>query len=209
TYARNQRKVPSITGHVVPEPVRTRAQYEKTILEPMYHDIAPHDPLGLLHAEWLNSRGAIARFDRNAIEIRLIDTQEQPGADLAIAALVVGVIERLYRGRTTTLAAADAIETDVLAGILRGCVERGEDAMIYDEAYLRVLGVDGPKTAGEIWRTLAEPLATSLAPHRAALDVVLNDGTLATRLLRAIGDRIDASTLAATYRRLCDCLAEG
>ncbi|HAL85576.1 MAG TPA: hypothetical protein DCM31_01010, partial [Deferribacteraceae bacterium] len=37
----------------------------------MYRDIAPYDPECILQEEWLNSRGAIARFDRKAIEIRL------------------------------------------------------------------------------------------------------------------------------------------
>ena len=38
----------------------------------------------------MNSRGAIARFDRNAIEIRVIDVQECPKADLAIAIFIQG-----------------------------------------------------------------------------------------------------------------------
>jgi glutamate---cysteine ligase / carboxylate-amine ligase len=39
-------------------------------------------PDGVLNPLFLNSRGAIARFDRNAIEIRTIDIQECPAADL-------------------------------------------------------------------------------------------------------------------------------
>ena len=46
-------------------------------------------PTGILQFEWLNSHGAIARFDRQTIEIRVLDAQEHPGADLAIAQLVV------------------------------------------------------------------------------------------------------------------------
>jgi carboxylate-amine ligase len=210
TYARNQRSVPSITGRVIPEPVRTGAQYQSVILEPMYRDIAPHDPDGILPFEWLNSRGAIARFDRQAIEIRLIDAQEQPAADLAIAALVISVVERLYRGADAVLDAADAVDTDVLAGILRQCVKDGENARIDNADYLRVFGIAGrSQSAGDIWRTLAKASAREIAPHRAALDVILNEGTLASRLLQSVGPDVNAKTLLATYRRLCDCLAHG
>ena len=210
TYARNQRSVPSITGRVIPEPVRTGAQYQSVILEPMYRDIAPHDPDGILQFEWLNSRGAITRFDRQTIEIRLIDAQEQPAADLAIAALVISVVERLYRGADAVLDAADAIDTDVLAGILRQCVKDGENARIDNADYLRVFGIpDRSQSAADVWRTLAHASEHRLAPHRAPLDVILNEGTLASRLLQSVGPDVNAKTLLATYRRLCDCLAHG
>ncbi len=210
TYARNQRRVPSITGRVIPEPVRSKAQYQSVILEPMYRDIASHDPDGILAFEWLNSRGAIARFDRQAIEIRLIDTQEQPGADLAIAALVVAVVKRLYGGADALLDAADALDGDVLAGILGQCVEHGENARIDNADYLRVLGIsDASPSAGEVWRVLAKQLQQQIAPHRDALDVILAQGTLANRLLRSVGPVVNAKTLLSTYRRLCDCLAHG
>ena len=209
-YARNQQRVPPITGRVVPEPVRTFAQYQDVILAPMYRAIAPHDPDGILQFEWLNSHGAIARFDRQAIEIRLLDTQEHPGADLAIAALVVAVVQRLYQGSDAVLDAADAISTDALAGILRKCVVHGERARIDDADYLRVLGVaDAPRDASAIWRALAQHVAPQLTQHRDALDVILNQGTLASRVRRSVGERVDAASLRRAYEQLCECLAQG
>ena len=59
-----------MAGRVIPEPVFDKKSYEEQIFQRIYADIAPHDPQGILQHEWLNSRGAIARFDRNAIEIR-------------------------------------------------------------------------------------------------------------------------------------------
>ena len=66
-YRTNASRVPTMTGAVVPEPVRSHQQYVEQILQPMYRQIAPFDPDGLLADEWLNARGAIARFDRSAI----------------------------------------------------------------------------------------------------------------------------------------------
>ncbi|MDW8287787.1 MAG: glutamate-cysteine ligase family protein, partial [Flammeovirgaceae bacterium] len=84
TYRHNQDKIPSITGKVIPEQVFTQQDYEEKIFKPIIRDIRPYDQEGILDRHFLNSRGAIARFDRGAIEIRIIDTQECPKADLAI-----------------------------------------------------------------------------------------------------------------------------
>jgi carboxylate-amine ligase len=107
------------------------------------------------------------------------------------------------------LDAADAIDTDELAGILQQCVKHGEAARIDHADYLRVLGIAGVQTAGEAWRALATMSQRKLASHREALDVILNEGTLSTRLQRSVGPNVNAASLLATYRRLCDCLAEG
>ena len=54
----------------------------------MHNQVVPRD-------EWLNARGAIARFGRGTIEIRVLDVQECPQADLAICAAVVEVLQAL------------------------------------------------------------------------------------------------------------------
>jgi hypothetical protein len=142
-YWNNSDAVPTIAGQVIPETVSTRAEYEELILAPMYRDIAPFDPQRILRHEWLNSRGAIARFDRNAIEIRVVDTQECPQADLAIAAAASSVVRRLYRNGETGLAAQQAIATQALAAILRSCIADAEQAMIDNTEYLALLGFPG------------------------------------------------------------------
>src|SRR5207237_8475181 len=66
-YRDASRGVPAITGKVIPETVTDRADYEQRILAPMYVQIQDYDPAGVLRHEWLNSRGAIARLDRDDI----------------------------------------------------------------------------------------------------------------------------------------------
>jgi gamma-glutamyl:cysteine ligase YbdK (ATP-grasp superfamily) len=206
TYARNQARIPSITGQIVPEPVSSRADYETKILGPMFQDIAAHDTDGILGYEWLNSRGAIARFDRNAIEIRLLDTQERPAADLAIAALVARVVERMFRdaGRA---AAANAIDTPLLAALLRRCIVDAEATVVDEREVLDLFGVAERRLgAGELWRRLAG--TEELGPHREPLAVIFTEGTLASRLRRTVG-QTDRARLEAVYRRLRKCLALG
>ena len=86
-YKTNQARIPSITGKVIPEAIFSKRNYLNTIYEKIKKDIAPFDPDNVLNPIWVNSRGAIPRFDRGSIEIRLMDIQECPTADMAIISL--------------------------------------------------------------------------------------------------------------------------
>jgi len=92
-YKENQKLIPSITGQVIPEPIFSQRNYQSKIFDRIKGDILPHDPEGILDPIWLNSRGAIARFDRGSIEIRVMDVQECPGADMAIQSLVISALK--------------------------------------------------------------------------------------------------------------------
>ena len=190
-YKRNQARIPSIAGAVIPEPVFTEADYRREILGRTYADIAPFDPAGLLQHEFLNSRGAIARFERDASEIRLLDTQETPAADLAIASLVSAVLRALVTERWAPLAALCSRATTPLAALLDATIRDGEAAIVEHAPLRAVLGwPGGPAPAGALWAHLA---AAVLGPGElepalaAALDVVLDEGPLARRILRACG----------------------
>jgi glutamate---cysteine ligase / carboxylate-amine ligase len=212
-YRDNSARVPSLTGDVIPETVTTRAEYENKVLRPMYRDIAPLDPGGVLQHEWLNSRGAIARFSRNAIEIRVMDVQECPLADVALAGLIIDVVQALYEERYATLASQQAAPTAVLSRVLAACVANGERGEINEPKYLRVFGEQSRMSAGELWRRLAERLEANGARHHALwtgpADVVLTRGPLARRLLAVLGPQPSRGDLHAVYRELCDRLAAG
>jgi carboxylate-amine ligase len=210
-YRTAVRRVPSVIGQVIPDTVNSRAEYEAQVLAPMYRDIAPLDPDGVLQHEWLNARGAIARFDRSAIEIRLIDLQECPQADLAIAAAATAVVRALYEASWSPLALQHAFDTDALVSILLACIRDAEQAVIDDAGYLRLFGFpDRQCQAGELWRHLIE--ATSLDDSEAwrePLGVILKQGPLARRILRAAGADASSARLHSVYGALCDCLETG
>lgn len=208
-YLTNQITIPSVNGPIVPEPVASRAEYEKRILEPMYQDIAPHDPEGILQYEWLNSRGAIARFDRNAIEIRLMDAQECPSADIAVATLVVETIRALVEERYAPLSELLAWPTEPLREQLFEGVRDADRANVTDAAYCDLWGVAGAISAVELWRRIADDLSEkpALEAVRPLLDTIFNEGCLARRIVRATGLDPDLSRLREVYRRLADCLA--
>jgi hypothetical protein len=200
--------VPSVAGLVIPEPVFTRADYERLIFQPMYDEIAPLDPDEVLRQEFLNARGAIARFDRNTIEIRVLDVQECPRADLAICQAVVAVLEALCEERWTSFAEQCEIGVPPLAGVLLDTIRAAEKATISNAGYLRQLGWTGASaTAGELWARLIDEVVPAAARERSELDVILQHGPLARRIERALNG--DVQRLPMVYGRLCDCLAQG
>ena len=208
TYRHNQARIPSITGQVIPERLFTEAEY-RGLFERIAADIRPHDPEGVLDPLFLNSRGAIARFDRNAIEIRTIDIQECPAADLAVIAAVVALLQRLVAERDAPYRAQQEWPEDMLAEILLEVARDGDQARIADADYLSMLGLRGRAlTAGEAWRQLCEAASDALAEPRPALRRILAEGPLARRMLRALGSSPSRKQLAGACGELAACLAD-
>lgn len=201
-YRFNARRVPSIAGQIVPEPVYTRGDYEAQILARLYRDIAPFDPEGILQYEWLNARGAIARFDRQAIEIRVLDIQECPAADLAICRAIVAVLRRLVAQEWRTTAEQQAFATEPLARLLLGCIRDAHQYVIEDRDYLCHFGIAEACPAGDVWRTLLAG-TPECGPE---LRVILDQGPLSARIARAV--QSDQRPLAEWYALLCDALRE-
>jgi hypothetical protein len=205
--------IPAIAGMVVPEPVLSKQEYEERILHRIYRDIAPHDPKHILRYEWLNSRGAIARFDRNAIEIRLLDVQECPLADIAIAVLIIEVLKKITSEVWIPLAAQTLPTEEQLAEILTATILSGEQAVVDNLLYLACFGLKEPISAGGLWNYLAAQVEPELkkAPSdvQQALAAILAKGTLAGRLTTALNPGVDHEQLTTTYRQLSTCLEHG
>ena len=98
-YLHHQENMPSFMGSLIPEPVYSEDDYNLRIFLPIRQDIAPFDQQNIMEHHFLNSRGAIARFDRGAIEIRVIDTQECPAVDVAVADIITQVIKSMVEER--------------------------------------------------------------------------------------------------------------
>ncbi|MDT8439358.1 MAG: glutamate-cysteine ligase family protein [Wenzhouxiangellaceae bacterium] len=205
-YRDNQRAVPEISGLVIPEAVDSIADYHARILEPMYRAIASHDPDGILADDWLNSRAAIARFERQTIEIRILDLQECPAMDLAIAAAVVALVKTLYDG-ALAFDRLQALDTGALARMLFACAEFGSAARLSAPDWCRAFGLDEGVRAGDAWRLLAERgWLGDGAP--AALAPILERGTLAERITGRLGPAPDSPAILETWRVLADCLRD-
>ena len=213
TYRLNSIKIPSITGKVIPEPVTTKKEYQQQILDPMYKDIAPFDPDYILQDEWLNARGAIARFDRNAIEIRVLDTQETPAADLAIASLIIETTKKLTEHIWSNSKLQNSVNTDKLATILRDVIINAEQSVIEDRDYLRLFKFPDKKCiAQELWQYLHESIELDNKNYPEScnniISFILKNGPLARRIINATGKDVKRPALEETYRNLSNSLIE-
>jgi gamma-glutamyl:cysteine ligase YbdK (ATP-grasp superfamily) len=95
-YKLNQREVSSVTGDVVPEYVSSFNEYHLKIIEKYSSEMAQAgaDEL-ILHKDWVNSRGVIFRFDRKAVEIRVMDEQECIKSDVAASCFIRALLRGL------------------------------------------------------------------------------------------------------------------
>jgi hypothetical protein len=217
-YRGNAKRVPSVTGSVVPERVRTRAEYRHDILARIYDDLAPYDPEGVLRHEWVNARGAIARMGRGSIEIRVIDSQECATSDVAVVAAVTGAVRFLADGPLAHPGSADGIDMDTLVDVLERCIWQGERAYVDDLGYRAVLGMESraAPTAKDVWRHLIDVGAGTdpvSEEWQESFEALLEEGPLARRILDALGEASGGAQLRgrlmSVYGRLADCLSRG
>jgi hypothetical protein len=213
-YRNNARRVPSVAGDIIPERVFARGEYETELLGRIYADLAPLDPAQVLRHEWVNSRGCIARFDRMAIEIRLIDMQECPLADLAVAAAVVCAVRCLVEEHWCSSREQRGWHERELAALLLAGVRDADHAVIANGKFLDAFGFPerGRARVCDLWQHLVETLMSrdpKFPEWSAALHTILARGCLARRILSAAGPEPERSALHEVYSRLADCLASG
>ena len=202
-YRVNSAKLRTLCGHVIPEPVYSQADYEKEIFDPIAAQLAPHDPEGVLEARFSNSRGAIARFDRDSIEIRLLDIQECPAADLAVLRTIIALLRELVSETRVPLAEQKIVPVKPLKALFDAAVDQGGDAMVTELTVLRAFGADANgASAAELWRGVIErlrPVEHASGIEQEALAVICSHGNLAKRILKA---RDQGESIDSIYRRL-------
>lgn len=208
-YKSNQKEIPELTGLVIPERSFSKVDYYATIFEPIKKAIQPYDKDKILDQHFLNSRGAIARFDRNAIEIRLMDIQECPKADLAICAFLIEILKALINKEFCSLKEQKAWTKEQLFPLLNDVIKHAENSIVGNKEYLNLFGLNDFVTVKEVWKHLFQSVKSKLhKSHHNAIELILEEGTLATRILNAIGDDSSEKHIISVYRQLQDCLKQ-
>lgn len=209
-YEKNQSKIPVLTGKVIPEKLFTKHGYQKHVYDRIASAIKPFDTENILKPVWLNSRGAMARFDRGAIEIRIIDIQECPGADMAIVALLVHLLRLLVNQKLVSFDAQQSFETDDLYSIFKSCVKNAGGARIESEAYLQAWGLNRSVSGRELWAELIERVNSAypedFKPWINTIRQINGQGTLAERMMTALGPEFEHGRLREICGQLVNCL---
>ena len=208
-YKTNQKEIPEMTGLVIPERVFTKADYYATIFEPIKQVIKKYDTNNILDHHFLNSRGAIARFDRNAIEIRLVDIQECPKADIAICVLIIEVLKLLVNEDTTSLKKQKKWLKQDLYSILNAVIKDGEVYNILNLDYLELFGIKQVTNVKNVWHHLYMLVKENITEdYQKALEIIFNHGTLSTRIVKALNQDVSVKNIELVYNQLAECLEE-
>ncbi|MEM2117688.1 MAG: glutamate-cysteine ligase family protein [Candidatus Bathyarchaeia archaeon] len=120
-YMLNQKEVPSVTGDVVPEYVSSFKQYKEGIIGKYSLDLVKagvNDHLP--YQDWVNSRGVIFRFDRRAVEIRVMDEQECVKSDVALSCFVRALLRGLLKDGKTEFLSHEMLVKDFNSIIREG-----------------------------------------------------------------------------------------
>ena len=211
-YRKNQALIPSLSGNVIPEPIYSQKKYETKLLKSLYRAIAPFDPKGILQHEWLNSRGAIARFDRQAIEIRVLDIAECPLMDLTIAAAIETLLKCLIEETWASTKKQQAYSQENLVQFYDQSAIHAEQTLLTDKTYLAHFGYQASKaTISELWQCLFETNLKSRLDKKwhTPMKILLNHGPLARRIQQQLGTKPSKENIHQCYHDLSQCLASG
>ncbi|MCW5898535.1 MAG: glutamate--cysteine ligase [Flavobacteriales bacterium] len=210
-YLHAQERMPEMMGSLIPEAVFNEEEYYREIYSPIAQVLARHDAVVQLQHEFANTRGAVARFDRGSVEIRVIDAQECPAADLAIAEFITVVLKALASGRwVSTYLQRAWPESDLLAIFLQVIKDAGT-TMIANRDYLLMFGLmkEERMSAAKLWQHLFVELYEELSEDaRQHIGSILEHGCLASRILKHTGRSPSREKLRTVYRELGSCLLE-
>lgn len=206
-YKENQKLIPSISGMVIPEQAFSKKEYEEFILKKIYKDISNYDTENILQNEWLNSRGAIARFDRNAFEIRIIDIQEAPIVDISIAYVINEVLKNLVNGKWIPFEEQKKFFEKDLANIFNDVIAEAENSVIKDKNYLQIFSLSTELKAKELWEYLVSEISfDENTRFQEIIDNILKYGSLSTRILKCLEGNYSLSNIVSVYKQLANCL---
>jgi gamma-glutamyl:cysteine ligase YbdK (ATP-grasp superfamily) len=202
-YAVNQVAVPSITGDIIPERVHSFEEYKQTTIRQYSEDLAKvNAPKSLLNKEWLNSRGAVIRFCRKAIEIRIMDEQECIKSDVALSCFIRALLRGILQGKGEDY---ENVPHVVLVENLHAVIRHGLDAH-----------VQHPKgeTAKEVCQHLLEIAKKNASrEEKSYLGTVkrrIAEGNLSDMILKQVQKKALKTDLTeaifSVYSSLADCL---
>lgn len=197
-YKTNQQAIPSITGYVIPEQVFSESEYNELIYERIAKDIARYNEEDILDPIWVNSRGAMARFDRGSVEIRVMDIQECTAADMGIQEFVIGLLKDLVGEKWCSYNDQKKIKTETLANILDEVNHHGMNVKVTDRDWLALFGFKESCTIHDIIK--------KTSGSNPVVQTILKYGSLSTRIRKSLNGDLSKENIQRTWLRLAMCL---
>lgn len=206
-YSSNCSRLPILTGRIIPEAIHSIEDYQTRIYAPIREAISPWNHDDLLDPVWVNARGAIARFDRGSIEIRVLDLQECPSQDIILIGLVIDLIRAFYDTSASTTHFLKAPQ-DALEALFFLTAEKGTEATLPVELapWFYQNRNDPPADILKVVIDILESDPESRETSSRFVKLCQEQGNLAERILCAWRHSPHWHPIA---HKLCDCLTDG
>lgn len=201
-YSLNQKEIPSIAGEIIPEYVSSFPEYHDRVIGRYSEDLRRvKAPDCLLEKEWMNSRGEIFRFDRDAIEIRVMDEQECIKVDVALSCFIRCIL-RAWMSESVSLRPHEQLVKDLWS--------------ITSDGLCAKVNYPRASTARDVCFDFLEIAKEAATPEeKGYLGIIehrIADGSLADLILRDIvgsaGVRNFNNAVLEIYRSLAKCLRD-
>jgi hypothetical protein len=132
SYRENQKEIPLICNHIIPEKIGSVHDYRQQ-QEAIFAELRARDA-AILCEEWVNSGGVIIRFSRRCLEIKAMDEQDCIRSDMAVCAFIRSLLRcpslPLEQDRDALLALTEEAIQRGTAGL------KGELFLLYERAWL-------------------------------------------------------------------------
>lgn len=211
----HQQRLPASCGDIVPEPMTGYRQYRRDVFQPMYEAVDRLPDAASIRHEFLNARGAVIKFSRKSMEVRVLDMQECVKMDVAISVLVRSALKGL--AAAVLAGRLERPDQALLVDDLRATVRHGTSATVH-APHLRDDDVrEGPVPVGRVLRRLLDLARKHVRKDEAhyldEIEPILERGNLSERISAQLMPYADdeESFVDATrrlYVELSECLRE-
>jgi gamma-glutamyl:cysteine ligase YbdK (ATP-grasp superfamily) len=155
----------------------------------------------LLYKEWVNSRGVIFRFDRAALEVRVLDEQECVKSDVALSCFIRAAVRGLIEEQV------ELVPHDILVSDFNSIISEGLDGTV-----LHPRG----KTARQVCQYLFQLASgNALEDEKKYLWLVkkrIEGGSLSELIRKEVAKKVQrtdfSEAIHSVYSRLIKCLID-
>ncbi len=199
-YRINQKEVPSVSGDVVPEYVDSYEAYKKEIIGKYSEDLSKAGASDiLLYKEWVNSRGIIFRFDRKALEIRVMDEQECVKSDVALSCFVRATLRGLLLDKP------EFLPHEMLVRDFTSIVSNGLDAKV-----LNPFGLTARDVCQKLYEIAWRNADNEEKQYLPLIEKRIKNGSLSDMIRKSILKKVERTSLKEAiievYSSLIKCL---
>jgi gamma-glutamyl:cysteine ligase YbdK (ATP-grasp superfamily) len=200
-YRENQLEVPSVSGKIVPEYISSFNDYRKNVIGKYSSDLAKAGASNaLLLKEWVNSRGVIFRFDRRALEVRVMDEQECIKSDVALSCFVRACLRGLL------IREAELLPNELLVNDFNVVINDGLNAKVQHPQ-----GQTARQVCNYLYRIAWEHAQDEEKKYLSIIEKRIENGSISDLIRRNVSKKLRDSdsreAIIDVYSTLIKCLA--